>query len=111
MVPTLFVSKIVKGYTSEPVEFSLETPPDPKFGDLATNAALVLAKQVGKNPRELATEIAQKISQNKFVAKTEIAGPGFINIFLAPEFFHSTFVAIEKAGSDFAQSKIGKGQK
>jgi len=64
------------------INFTLETPPDPRFGDFATNAALILAKKLNKNPRDVATEISAKISENEFVAKTEVAGPGFINIFL-----------------------------
>ena len=105
------IQKIVAEALPQKIEFALETPPDQKFGDLATNAALILAKKLNKNPRELATEIAAKIADSEFVAKTEIAGPGFINIFLAPEFFHATFAAIEKAGSEFGKLKIGAGKK
>ncbi len=76
------IQKIVSDALPAKIDFTLETPPDSQFGDLATNAALILAKQLGKNPRELATEIAAKISASELVAKTEIAGPGFINIFL-----------------------------
>ncbi|MFA6457910.1 MAG: arginine--tRNA ligase [Patescibacteria group bacterium] len=76
------IQKIVSDALPAKIDFTLETPPDSQFGDLATNAALILAKQLGKNPRELATEIATKISASELVAKAEIAGPGFINIFL-----------------------------
>lgn len=54
------------------------TRPDPAFGDYATNVALQLAKQVGKNPREIAEQIAEALSQNQLEAS--VAGPGFINI-------------------------------
>lgn len=76
------IQKIVSDALPAKIDFTLETPPDSQFGDLATNAALVFAKKLGKSPRELATEIATKISASELVAKAEIAGPGFINIFL-----------------------------
>ena len=59
---------------------NLEVPRNRDFGDFSTNAAMVMARSAGKNPRELATDIASKISELPFVAETSIAGPGFINI-------------------------------
>lgn len=56
--------------------------PDSTFGDFASNVALQLAKEVGKNPREIAAELASKIEEKDDVAKVEVAGPGFINITL-----------------------------
>ena len=97
--------KLVTDSLPEKIDFTLETPPDPKFGDFATNAAMILAKKASKNPRELATEIAEKIAESELVAKTEIAGPGFINIFLAPTAFHQAFQEIEKAGKNFGNIK------
>ncbi|MBR2342283.1 MAG: arginine--tRNA ligase [Alphaproteobacteria bacterium] len=64
----------------------LEVPRNREFGDFSTNAAMVMAKSAGKNPRELAAEIAPKLAQLPFVADTSIAGPGFINIKLRDEF-------------------------
>jgi arginyl-tRNA synthetase len=63
------------------------TRPDEQFGDYSTNVALQLSKQVGKNPREIAEAIAVKIRENsvKTVKSVEIAGPGFINMFLTDE--------------------------
>lgn len=101
------ISKLVADALPEQIEFSLETPPDPKFGDFATNAAMLLAKRVGKNPRELAEKISKKIAENDLVEKAEIAGPGFINIFLAPKFFHETFTEIEKSGKNFGSADTG----
>jgi arginyl-tRNA synthetase len=63
-----------------------EVPRDRAFGDFSTNAAMVMAKSAGKNPRELAAEIMPKISELPFVADASIAGPGFINIKLHDEF-------------------------
>lgn len=65
---------------------NLETPRNREFGDFATNAAMVMAKSAGKNPRELAGEIASKIAELPFVASTSVAGPGFINIKIRDDF-------------------------
>jgi arginyl-tRNA synthetase len=59
------------------------TRPDPQFGDYATNIAMQLAKPLGKNPREIAEEIAVKLRENEDFAQVSIAGPGFINIRLS----------------------------
>lgn len=64
----------------------LEVPKNRAHGDFSTNAAMVMSKQLGKNPRELATEISDKLSQLDFVSDVSIAGPGFINIKLKDEF-------------------------
>ncbi|MGE5298465.1 MAG: arginine--tRNA ligase [Acidobacteriota bacterium] len=61
------------------------TRPDPQFGDYATNVALQLAKSVGKNPRDIAAEIADTLRETGDYAKVEVAGPGFINITLGSE--------------------------
>ncbi len=65
---------------------NLEVPRNRDFGDFSTNAAMVMAKTAGKNPRELAAEIAPKLAELEFIAQTSIAGPGFINIKLKDEF-------------------------
>ncbi len=67
-------------------EAKLETPRNREFGDFSTNAAMVMAKNAGKNPRELAGEILPKIQELDFVASASIAGPGFINLTLRDDF-------------------------
>lgn len=67
-------------------EAKLEVPRNREFGDFSTNAAMVLAKSAGKNPRELANEILDKISKLEFVESASVAGPGFINIFIKNDF-------------------------
>src|SRR5262245_16828235 len=62
---------------------SVEPPRDPAHGDLATNAAMVLAKPAGANPRALAEAIVGKLAGDPLVTRAEIAGPGFINLVLA----------------------------
>src|SRR5215470_18297210 len=66
---------------------TLEPPKDASHGDLATNAAMVLAKAAGKKPRELAERISPLLASDPFIDKIEIAGPGFINLTLAHEFW------------------------
>src|SRR5918993_4135354 len=63
----------------------VEPPRDPGHGDMATNAAMVMAKDAGKKPRELAEAIAAKLRSDPLIAKVDVAGPGFINLTLRLE--------------------------
>src|SRR5215470_13554730 len=63
----------------------VEPPRDPSHGDMATNVAMVLAKEAGKKPRELAELVAEKLRADPLIAKVDVAGPGFINLALKPE--------------------------
>ena len=70
------------------IDFSrvvVEPPRDASHGDMATNAAMVLAKDAKAKPRELADRIAEKLRADDLVAAVEVAGPGFINLTLKPE--------------------------
>src|SRR5262245_64813828 len=62
----------------------VEPPREAAHGDMATNAAMVLAKDAGKKPRELAESLAERLRADDLVAKVEVAGPGFINLTLKP---------------------------
>ena len=64
---------------------AVEPPRDPAHGDLATNAAMVLAKRAGTSPRALAEAIVPKLAALDEVAAAELAGPGFINLRLSPD--------------------------
>ena len=63
---------------------TVEPPRDASHGDMATNAAMVLAKDAGKKPRELADALAEKLRADPMIEKVDIAGPGFINMTLKP---------------------------
>ncbi len=76
------VSQLVKALFDVDVSVVL-TRPDPQFGDYATNVAMQLAKPLGKNPREIAEQIAESLRENEDFSEVSIAGPGFINIRLA----------------------------
>jgi arginyl-tRNA synthetase len=88
---------------------AVEPPRDASHGDLATNAAMVLAKRAGTNPRALAALIAPKLEALAEVAGAEIAGPGFINIRLSPAVWQAEMRAILAAGGDYGRSSFGQG--
>ena len=79
---------------------NLETPRNRAFGDFSTNAAMVMAKTAGKNPRELANEILPKLRELEFVADASVAGPGFINIKLHDDFIWRAAVEPHNAKTD-----------
>ena len=89
----------------------VEPPRDPTHGDMATNAAMVLAKETGKKPRELADSIAANLRGDAKVASVDIAGPGFINLTLKPNVWVEELRLVLAAGSDYGRSEIGRGEK
>ena len=90
---------------------AVEPPRDPAHGDLATNAAMVLAKSAGTPPRSLAEQIVPKLRQVGEVEAAEIAGPGFINIRLGREVWEEELRAILADGEDYGRSSMGGGQR
>ena len=84
---------------------------DPQHGDFATNVALLLAKPTSANPRELAQKIIANLAESKWVRKVEVAGPGFINFFIAEEGLTQTVRNILKIGNDYGKAQIGKNQR
>jgi len=88
---------------------TLEPPRDAAHGDLATNAAMVLAKGAGMNPRALAEMIVGKLSAHPQITSAEIAGPGFINLRLASEAWLTELRAIAMLGADYGRSAMGGG--
>jgi arginyl-tRNA synthetase len=88
---------------------TVEPPRDPAHGDLATNAAMVLAKPAGMNPRALAEALVAELAKVPGVTGAEIAGPGFINLRLAPSLWLDELRAIETLGADYGRSNSGAG--
>ena len=88
----------------------LERARDRSHGDFATNVALVLAKSAGRKPRELAEQIVAALPMSPLVAKTEIAGPGFINFFLSVEAYCGEMRAILDTGTRYGASDTGDGR-
>ena len=87
----------------------VEPPREVAHGDMATNAAMVLAKDAGKKPRELAEAIAAKLRADDLVAKAEVAGPGFINLTLKPWAWVGALRAILSQGTHYGRGKMGQG--
>ncbi|MCY6380578.1 arginine--tRNA ligase [Hoeflea prorocentri] len=90
---------------------AVEPPRDPSHGDVATNAAMVLAKSLGTNPRELAAEISGVLERDEDIESISVAGPGFINMKLSPAYWQRTLSAIIAAGDEYGRSDIGAGAK
>jgi arginyl-tRNA synthetase len=89
----------------------VEPPREASHGDLATNAAMALAKDAGLKPRDLAEKIAAELRKLPEVTKADIAGPGFINLTIDPAVWQQALAAIVKQGAAFGRSDIGGGRK
>ncbi|MGB6116934.1 MAG: arginine--tRNA ligase [Mesorhizobium sp.] len=116
---TARIATVVEGLGLEsrdgrPLDLSrvaVEPPRDASHGDLAVNVAMVIAKQVGENPRALAERIAVRLAQEPDVASSEVAGPGFINLRLTDGYWHAALRKMLAEGADFGRSTIGGGRK
>jgi arginyl-tRNA synthetase len=86
-----------------------EPPRDPAHGDIATNAAMVLAKPLGLKPRELAMRIAARIEADPDVVSVQVAGPGFVNLRLADGFWAAHLTSILRTGPAYGHSDLGGG--
>ncbi len=86
----------------------VEPPRDIAHGDLATNAALVLAKTSGLRPHELADQIIVRLMKLEFVFTAEVAGPGFINIVLVENYWHERLADVLDAGESYGTATLGK---
>ena len=88
---------------------TVEPPRDPTHGDLATNAAMVLAKPAGLKPRDIALALAQKLARLPEVDSAEPAGPGFLNLSLRSDVWRAELGTITGEGVDYGRSDLGKG--
>ncbi len=116
MMPSEKLKEQIKAVVSElagtEVPVRLERPRNPEHGDLATNVALSLAGRLGRPPREIAQEIAEKLDRVRAgVASVEVAGPGFINFRFAESVFQSQLAGIVEADRAFGRSSRGEGQR
>jgi arginyl-tRNA synthetase len=96
------------------VAFSVEAPRDPKHGDFAVNAAMVLAKAAGKPPRALAQDIVdavRAVDAGRELASLEIAGPGFVNVRVAADAWLRALDRAVALGDDYGRTEAGKGKK
>src|SRR5262245_23103589 len=86
-------------------------PREAAHGDLATNAALVLAKPAQKKPREIADGLAARLKADADIEKVEVAGPGFLNLTFRPAFWHGVVAAILAAGDAYGRAGLGRGER
>ena len=95
------------------IDFSrvvVEPPRDASHGDMATNAAMVLAKDAKAKPRDLADKIAEKLRADDLVASVDVAGPGFINLTLKPQVWADALRTVLREGASYGNSAIGNGR-
>ncbi|WP_210092472.1 arginine--tRNA ligase [Ruegeria sp. HKCCSP346] len=90
---------------------AVEPPRDAAHGDMATNAAMVLAKPARMKPRDIADVLAGKLAADDRITSAEVAGPGFLNLRLAPSVWQGVLAAVLEKGTDFGRSTMGQGQK
>ena len=89
----------------------LEVPKDKLHGDFACNIAMMLAKELRMTPRKIADAIVAHIQTDEDICKVEVAGAGFINFYLTPNWLYKTIQQIEEQGKDYGKIDLGKGKK
>ncbi|WP_370251335.1 arginine--tRNA ligase [Nioella sp.] len=90
---------------------AVEPPRDAAHGDMATNAAMVLAKPAGMKPRDIAEALAGKLAADDRIETAEVAGPGFLNLRLSEATWRGVIAGVLAAGADYGRSSMGQGQK
>lgn len=98
-----------EGLNFDPI--TAEPPRDPAHGDMATNAAMVLAKTAGMKPRDIAELLAGKLTEDPRITSAEIAGPGFLNLRLAPGVWQAVAKTVLSEGTGFGRGSLGQGKK
>ena len=96
---------------SWPEKVVTEPPKDRKFGDLACNVAMVLAKEAGRPPRDIAAELAAVIKNDGMLSTVEVAGAGFINIRFAPQFWHQIVLEVLEKNTGFGSIPAAQNSK
>ena len=110
----LIASALKKAQLEEISSWSINKSPQKKFGDYATNVALIAAEYAKKKPREVAQMIAENIplvDSRKLIEKVEIAGPGFINLFVSHEYLYKILNQVIQQGPGYGKSKVGEGRR
>ena len=105
------IQKLPDFSTSEVLEIQLDRPTESSHGDYATNVALVLAKKIGKNPRTLAEEIISLLVKETIFEKVEVAGPGFINFFIARKVLFEELQKVLQQKKNYGRSTAQKSKK
>ncbi|MEM8656140.1 MAG: arginine--tRNA ligase [Pseudomonadota bacterium] len=90
---------------------TVEPPRDAAHGDMATNAAMVLAKPAQMKPRDIAEMLAARLANDDRIISADVAGPGFLNLRLAPSVWQGVVAAVLAEGAEYGRSDLGVGQK
>lgn len=93
------------------IEFQVERPRLKEHGDFAVNVAFSLSKKLKQNPRKIGSDIVKYLETSSYFRKVEVAGPGFVNLFLSPEILQEELKEILLLGENYAQIDIYKGMK
>jgi arginyl-tRNA synthetase len=96
------------------ISFAVDPPRDPRHGDFAVNAAMVLARAAGRPPREIAEDLVAAVRAADAageIARLEVAGPGFVNLRLAPDVWYRALERVEAEGSAFGRTEVGRGRR
>ena len=106
------IIEVLQQLNIEDVNFVVEHPSELEYGDYACNVAMVAAKALGKNPRELAETIVGKLEGKlEIVEKMNVAGPGFVNFFLKRAFFKEEIIRASELGDDWGKNSSLQGKK
>ncbi|OQA05002.1 MAG: Arginine--tRNA ligase [bacterium ADurb.Bin400] len=94
-----------------PANIKIDEPPRPEMGDFATNVAMLIGREYGIHPTEAAGKIADQLRKFSEIEEVEVAGPGFLNIFLSDDFYLNGLRDVLDQAEEYGHSLIGKGQK
>ncbi|MGR3510464.1 MAG: arginine--tRNA ligase [Sulfitobacter sp.] len=105
---------VADGFLPEALNFdaiTVEPPRDASHGDMATNAAMVLAKPAGMKPRDIAEKLAGKLAEDPRITAADVAGPGFLNLRLSADVWQRVVGAVLAQGTDFGRGDLGQGKR
>lgn len=104
------LEKVLKELSLPVPEYTIDYPKNKNYGDFSTNVSLLLSKELKKNPREIASELLPRLSEEKFFSKVEIAGAGFINFFVAETFYVDIVKDILERKDSYGRFDFNKGK-
>ena len=113
LIKDMIEDMVGAGLLPEPPDLNaiaVEPPRDPAHGEVATNAALVLARAAKRKPRDIAEELARRVGAHESVAVAEAAGPGFVNLRATAGFWHARLAEVLRAGTAYGDSALGGGE-
>ena len=110
VVENLIRDLLKESFSIEGIPFKVEKPKRDDLGDLATNVAFLLARELKKNPKDIAQEIAQRLSEDPRFSEVQPAG-GFVNFFFSKDFLVEEFRKLLKSGEEYFKDNLGRGKK